>query len=60
MDIWQLAIDLGIKYNGKEGRYNNQAVTEKGLDFSDLSETCYILGIEDIKDTQEFFDSYAK
>ncbi|HMG91176.1 MAG TPA: hypothetical protein VK589_14020, partial [Chryseolinea sp.] len=50
-EIWQLAIDLGIKYNGKEGRYNNPAVSAGGLDFSDLSETCWILGLEDIKDT---------
>ena len=59
-DIWQLAVELGNQYNGKEGRYNNQAVTENGLDFSDLSETCFILGIEDIKDTEEFFERYAK
>ena len=58
--IWQLAVDLGQRYNGKEGRYNNQAIAEQGLDFSDLSETCYILGIEDIKDTQEFFEHFAK
>ena len=59
-EIWQLAVDLGIQYNGKEGRYNNLAVAENGLDFSDLSETCYILGIEDIKDTKEFFERFAK
>jgi len=58
-EIWQLAIDLGIKYNGKEGRYNNAAVAAGGLDFSDLSETCWILGIEDIKDAAHFFNLYA-
>jgi hypothetical protein len=58
-EIWQLAIDLGIKYNGKEGRYNNAAVAAGGLDFSDLSETCWILGIEDIKDAEHFFSLYA-
>ncbi|HEX6891287.1 MAG TPA: hypothetical protein VF141_11345 [Chryseolinea sp.] len=59
-EIWQLAVDLGIKYNGKDGRYNNAAVSAGGLDFSDLSETCWILGQEDIKDTEEFFNRYAK
>lgn len=59
-EIWQLAVDLGVQYNGREGRYNNLAVAENGLDFSDLSETCYILGIEDIKDTREFFEFFAR
>jgi len=58
-EIWQLAVDIGIKYNGKEGRYNNAAVSAGGLDFSDLSETCWILGLENIKDTEEFFNLYA-
>jgi hypothetical protein len=58
-EIWQLASDLGIKYNGKEGRYNNAAISAGGLDFSDLSETCWILGLEHIKDTENFFDLYA-
>lgn len=58
-EVWQLAVDLGIKYNGKEGRYNNAAVAAGGLDFSDLSETCWILGIENIKDTEQFFNLYA-
>jgi hypothetical protein len=58
-EIWQMAVDIGMKYNGKEGRYNNPAVTAGGLDFSDLSETCWILGLEHIKDTEEFFKLYA-
>lgn len=58
-EVWQLAVDLGMKYNGKDGRYNNGAVAKGGLDFSDLSETCYILEIEDIKDVKEFFDLYS-
>jgi len=57
--IWSLAIDLGNKYNGKEGRYNNMAVTSGGLDFSDLSETCWILGIGDIVDTTAFFKRFV-
>lgn len=59
MEIWQLAIDLSNKYNGKEGRYNNEAIAAGGLDFSDLSEVCWILGLKDIKDTEEFFNKYA-
>jgi len=57
--IWQLAIDLGNEYNGKEGRYNNEAIAAGGLDFSDLSEVCWILGLEDIKDTAHFFNLYS-
>ncbi len=60
IEIWQLAVNLGNKYNGKEGRYNNEAVEAGGLDFSDLSEVCYILDLDDIKDTQEFFDRYGR
>lgn len=58
--IWQLAIDISNQYNGKEGRYNNEAISAGGLDFSDLSEVCWILGLEDIKDTEHFFNLYAK
>ena len=57
--IWQLAIDLGNKYNGKEGRYNNEAIAAGGLDFSDLSEVCWILELSDIKDTADFFNLYS-
>ena len=59
IEIWQLAIDLSNKYNGKEGRYNNEAILAGGLDFSDLSEVCWILGLEDIKDTEQFFDLFS-
>lgn len=60
LKIWQLAVDLGMKYNGKEDRYNNEAVAAKGVDFSDISETCYILNIKNIKDTEDFFKAYSK
>jgi hypothetical protein len=59
-DIWKLAITLGNKYNGKDGRYNNKAVAAGGLDFSDLSEVCWIFGLNDIKDTASFFEQYSK
>lgn len=57
--IWQLAIDLSNRYNGKEGRYLNEAIAAGGLDFSDLSEVCWILGMNDIKDTEQFFNLYS-
>ncbi|MEQ8707294.1 MAG: hypothetical protein RIC19_25400 [Phaeodactylibacter sp.] len=57
-EIWQLAIDLSNRYNGKEGRYNNEAIAAGGLDFSDLSEVCWILGIQNIRDTEQFFNLY--
>lgn len=57
--IWQLALDIANKYNGKEGRYNNPAISAGGLDFSDLSEVCWILGLKDIRDTAHFFNLYA-
>lgn len=58
--VWQLAIDLANKYNGKEGRYYNEAIAAGGLDFSDLSEVCWILGLQDIKDVEHFFNLISK
>lgn len=58
--VWHLAVELGNKYNGMEGRYNNEAVTAGGLDFSDTSEVCWILGLEQIKDTKKFFKRFGK
>lgn len=45
-EVWNLAIALGNQYNGKENRYNNEAIFKGGLDFSDTAEICWILGIE--------------
>jgi len=59
IEIWQLAIDLSNRYNGKEGRYYNEAIAAGGLDFSDLSEVCWILGLQDIKDTEHFFNRFS-
>ena len=58
-DIWQLAIEISNACNGKEGRYHNEAISAGGLDFSDLSEVCWILGLQDIKDTEDFFNRYS-
>ena len=57
--VWQLAVDLGNQYNGKEGRYNNEAVEAGGLDFSDFSEVWWILKLPEIKDVKGFFDRYS-
>ena len=59
IEIWNLAISIGNKYNGKDGRYVNEAISAGGLDFSDLAEVCWILGIQDIKDTEHFFNLYG-
>lgn len=56
IEIWQLAVNLSNKYNGKDGRYNNQAIALGGMDFSDLSEVSWILGLQDLKDIEDFFN----
>ena len=53
--VWQTAIGLCNRYNGQEGRYNNEAIASGGFDFSDLSEVCWILNLENIKDAEQFF-----
>lgn len=59
VEVWQHAIDLSNRYNGQEGRYLNEAIAEGGLDFSDLSEVCWILGIQHILDTEAFFTLFG-
>lgn len=60
LEIWQHTLDLANQYNGKEGRYVNEAILAGGVDFSDLCEVCWILGLRDIKDAEHFFNLYAK
>ncbi|WP_445385798.1 hypothetical protein ACT6NV_03055 [Robiginitalea sp. IMCC44478] len=57
--IWKLAIELSNQYNGKEGRYHNEAISAGGLDFSDTSEVCWILGLQDIRDSEQFFNLFS-
>jgi hypothetical protein len=59
IEIWESAIAISNQYNGKEERYNNEAIAAGGLDFSDLSEVCWILGIQDIKGAEAFFNRYS-
>ncbi|SNR46584.1 hypothetical protein SAMN04488009_1955 [Maribacter sedimenticola] len=58
IDIWNTSIRLGNQYNGKDGRYLNESVADGGLDFSDLSEVCYILGEMKIVNTVDFFEDF--
>ncbi len=57
---WKLALDGANVYNGSEGRYLNEAVAAGGLDFSDLSETCWIFGLQEIRDANEFFSRFGQ
>lgn len=59
MQVWQVAMDIANKYNGKEGRYNNEAISAGGLDFSDFVEVCWIFGLRDIENAEDFFDLYS-
>lgn len=59
-NIWKKAMKISNLYNGAEGRYLNEAIASGGLDFSDVSESCWIFGIEEIKDAEEFFEYCAK
>ncbi|MBC29978.1 MAG: hypothetical protein CMH48_03950 [Muricauda sp.] len=58
--IWETAIELANRYNGKEGRYLNESIAKGGLDFSDLSETCYLLGLAHLTDGKAFFAHIAQ
>ncbi|UBM60206.1 hypothetical protein LAG90_06060 [Marinilongibacter aquaticus] len=56
--VWEEALRVANTYNGKEGRYNNEAVAEGGLDFSDFAEVCSILGIEHLTKAEDFFQKF--
>ena len=58
ISIWEMALKIGNNYNGQEGRYLNEAIAKGGLDFSDLSEVCYILNLTDIADADAFFSYF--
>jgi hypothetical protein len=55
LSVWELAIDLSNRYNGAEGRYLNETIEAGGLDFSDFAEVCWIFGMEEIRDAEDFF-----
>ena len=57
--IWELAIAIANRYNAQDGRYDNTAIGGGGMDFSDVSETCWIFGFGDLLDTEAFFREFA-
>ncbi len=57
---WTEANRVSTKYNGVNGRYNNQAIADGGADFSDLVEITYILGITDVETVAKFFTKFNK
>ena len=58
-EVWQLAIDIGNRYNGADGRYQNEAIAGGGLDFSDFSEVWWIFGLPEMYDAPDFFTFLA-
>lgn len=56
--IWGLAKSIADKYNGAEGRYKNDAIAAGGIDFSDVSESCWIFGFAGLEDAEAFFREF--
>jgi len=54
-ELWRQALAIADKYNGKQGRYNNVTIAEGGLDFSDTAEACWIFGLNDLANADDFF-----
>ena len=59
INVWEKAIEIANKYNGKDGRYKNPAIAKGGMDFSDVSETCWIFGFNYLENTEQFFKEFA-
>ncbi|WP_020209561.1 hypothetical protein [Gilvimarinus chinensis] len=53
--VWDIAIEKANYYNGLNGRYDNDAISAGGLDFSDTVELCWILGLPKQMDVESFF-----
>jgi hypothetical protein len=60
LNIWNMAMDIANKYNGKDNRYQNPAIAKGGFDFSDVSETCWIFGFENLENVEQFFKEFSK
>lgn len=58
--VWKQANEICTKYNGINGRYDNKAISAGGVDFSDLVEVTYILGINDTPTVAAFFTKFNK
>ena len=57
--IWEMALEIANRYNGKDGRYRNPAIAAGGMDFSDASEACWIFGFNNLENINQFFDQFA-
>ncbi len=57
--VWKKAIEIANKYNGQDGRYINPSIAKGGMDFSDVSETCWIFGFNHLKNVEEFFKRFS-
>ena len=58
VDIWEMALEIADRYNGSPSRYNNQFIAAGGLDFSDVSEACWIFGFKEIPNVEAFFETF--
>jgi hypothetical protein len=58
-EIWMAAIMIANTYNGADGRYLNVAIRDGGLDFSDVAETTWIFGFNDLEDATDFFEEFS-
>ena len=56
--LWQSAQQIADKYNGQDGRYNNESIAQGGFDFSDAAELTWIFALEDAQDVSGFFDQF--
>lgn len=57
--IWHLARTIADRYNGVEGRYLNADIEAGGMDFSDVVESCWIMGCDHLRDADEFFRNFV-
>ena len=55
LKTWQLAKEIADRHNGAEGRYLNESIDKGGLDFSDFAEVCYILALDQLEESMDFF-----
>jgi hypothetical protein len=58
-EIWTMAVEIANQYNGADGRYLNEAIQDGGLDFSDVAETTWIFGFNDLADANDFFEEFT-
>jgi len=56
---WKSARAIANKYNDEEGRYLNEAIKLGGLNFSEISETCWIFEFSELFDVTSFFDEFG-